>query len=90
VNTLSSIETCLNLAALDCAGFTRLTARYHQALAITQQNSATQVAANRQGIAVASGREIDSPSFRPGAATQPLARRSPPVILHLRKYSPTC
>ena len=48
------------------AGF--LTARYHQALASTQQNSATQVAANRQGTAVASGREIDSPSRRPGPA----------------------
>ncbi len=41
---------------------------YQYERASIQPNSATQVAANSRGTAKASGREIDNPSLRPGAA----------------------
>src|SRR5262245_30493866 len=47
---------------------------YQYERASTQPNSATQVAANSTGIANASGRPIDSPSFRPAAANAATVR----------------
>ena len=60
----------------------------HQfARASTQPNSATQVAANNRGTAKASGREIDSPSLRPGAANAATVRAYSGTTCLIRSFT---